>query len=115
MVWAANNRSVHAVNVTDRYTRKKEPLPTGVVIVMLRAVAKSTGARGITTVKVTDKTGEVIFEGKTKDERFDANDHVELRLRLGEQYQVAFSTGTQSAKQSFKVSKSDQLITLPLP
>jgi len=115
MVWAANNRSVHAVNVTDRYTRKKEPLPTGVVIVMLRAVAKSTGARGITTVKVTDKTGEVLFEGKTKDERFDANDHVELRLRLGEQYQVAFSTGTQSAKQSFKVSKSDQLITLPLP
>ena len=115
MVWAANNRSVHAVNVTDRYTRKKEPLPTGVVIVMLRAVAKSTGARGITTVKVTDKTGEVIFEGKTKDERFDANDHVELRLRLGEQYQVAFGTGTQSAKQSFKVSKPDQLITLPLP
>ncbi len=115
MVWAANNRSVHAVNVTDRYTRKKEPLPAGVVIVMLRAVAKSTGDRGITTVKVTDKTGEVIFEGKTKDERFDANDHVELRLRLGEQYQVAFGTGTQSAKQSFKVSKPDQLITLPLP
>ena len=101
--------------MTDRYTLKKEPLPTGVVIVMLRAVAKSTGDRGITTVKVTDKTGEVIFEGKTKDERFDANDHVDLRLRLGEQYQVAFSTGTQSAKQSFKVSKSDQLITLPLP
>ena len=115
MVWAANNRSVHAVNVTDRYTRKKEPLPAGVVIVMLRAVAKSTGDRGITTIKVTDKTGEVIFEGKTKDERFDANDHVELRLRLGEQYQVAFGTGTQSAKQSFKVSKPDQLITLPLP
>ena len=115
MVWAANNRSVHAVNVTDRYTRKKEPLPAGVVIVMLRAVAKSTGDRGISRVKVTDKTGEVIFEGKTNDERFDANDHVELRLRLGEQYQVAFGTGTQSAKQSFKVSKPDQLITLPLP
>jgi len=115
MVWAANNRSVHAVNVTDRYTRKQEPLPEGVVIVMLRAVAKSTGDRGIATVKVTDKGGQVIFEGKTKDERFDANDHVELRLHLGEQYHVAFGTKTRSAKQSFTVNTADQLITLPLP
>jgi len=115
MVWAANNRSVHAVNVTDRYTRKKETLPKGVVIVMLRAVAKSTGDRGIAAVKVTDKAGQIVFEGKTKDERFDANDHVEIKLRLGEQYQITFGKEKPSATQSFTVSKADQLITLPLP
>jgi hypothetical protein len=115
MAWAADNRSVHAVNVTDRYTRKKEPLPEGVVIVMFRAVAKSTGDRGIAAIKVTDQAGQVVFEGKTKDERFDANDHVEVRLRLGEPYQISFASGKPASTQSLKVSKSDHLVTLPLP
>ena len=82
---------------------------------MLRAVAKSTGDRGIAAVKVTDKAGQIVFEGKTKDERFDANDHVELKLRLGEQYQIAFGKEKPSTTQSFTVSKADQLITLALP
>ncbi len=115
MVWAADNRSVHAVNVTDRYTRKKEPLPEGVVIVMFRAVAESTGDRQVTTIKLTDQAGEVIFSGKTKDERFDANDHIEVRLRLGQQYQVTFGNGPTGTTQPLKVSKGDQLVTLPLP
>ncbi|MFP6601285.1 MAG: hypothetical protein VB862_02045, partial [Pirellulaceae bacterium] len=106
---------VHAVNVTDRYTRKKEPLPEGVVIVMFRAVAKSTGDRGIAAIKVTDQAGEVVFEGKTKDERFDANDHVEVRLRLGQHYQITFGTAKKESTQSLKVSKSDHVVTLPLP
>ena len=115
MVWAADNRSVHAVNVTDRYTRKKEPLPEGVVIVMFQAVAGSTGDRQVTTIKLTDQAGEVIFSGKTKDERFDANDHIEVRLRLGQQYQVTFGNGPTGTTQPLKVSKGDQLVTLPLP
>ncbi|MEO2022226.1 MAG: transglutaminase-like domain-containing protein, partial [Pirellulaceae bacterium] len=115
MVWAADNRSVHAVNVTDRYTRKKEPLPEGVVIVMFRAVAGSTGDRQVTTIKLTDQAGQVVFSGKTKDERFDANDHVEVRLRLGQQYQVTFGNGPAGTTQPLNVSKGDQLVTLSLP
>lgn len=115
MVWAADNRNVHAVNVTDRYTQKKEPLPEGVVIVMFRAVAKATGDRGVVTIKITDQAGKIIFTGKTKDERFDANDHVEVRLRLGQQYQIAFATEKAESTQSLKVGKADHVITLPLP
>ena len=115
MVWATDNRNVHAVNVTDRYTRKKEPLPEGVVIVMFRAVAKSTADRRVATIKVTDQAGKIVFAGKTKDERFDANDHVEVRLRLGQQYNIAFGTDKPGTTQSLKVNKADQLITLPLP
>ena len=115
MVWAADNRTVHAVNVTDRYTRKKEKLPEGVVIVMFHAMAQSTGERLVTTIKVTDQAGKVIFSGKTKDERFDANDHVEVQLRLGQQYQVTFGNGPTGTTQPLKVSKADQLVTLPLP
>jgi len=115
MVWAADNRTVHAVNVTDRYTRKKEKLPEGVVIVMFRAVAGSTGDRQVTTIKLTDQAGQVVFSGKTKDERFDANDHVEVQLRLGQQYQVTFGKGPTGTTQPLKVSKADQLVTLPLP
>ena len=115
MVWAADNRSVHAVNVTDRYTRKKEPLPEGVVIVMFQAVAGSTGDRQVTTIKLTDQAGQVVFSGKTKDERFDANDHVEVRLRLGQQYQVTFGNGPAGTTQPLNVSKGDQLVTLSLP
>ena len=115
MVWAADNRTVHAVNVTDRYTQKKVEVPEGMIRVMFRAVSQASGDRQATPIQVTDANGQVVYSGKTRDERFDANDHLTTLLKLGQQYRITYRNGSLDSSQSVKASKNDLLITLPLP
>ena len=46
------------------------------------------GNRCAAKLTVRDAAGKVVFEGTSKDERFDANDHVTVPLKAGEKYQV---------------------------
>ena len=90
MVWDPRNRSVSAVNVTDRYTRNFEPLPEGFVEVMIK-VTDQVGQRVATPFQILTIEGELVFEGKSKDERFDTNDHCLVRLKQGKEYAIKFS------------------------
>ena len=87
MVWAPANKSVSAVNVTDRYANKSEPLPDGHVEVQLRVLAPS-GERISVPVELLDRSGKVVFSGRTKDERFDTNDHCSVALPENQTYDV---------------------------
>ena len=95
MVWAPTNESVSAVNVTDRYANNKQPLPEGHIEVQLRVV-NADGERISVPINVIDSTGKVVVTGKTKDERFDANDHLSAALPQNQSYdvQITLDDGT---------------------
>lgn len=94
LVWDRRIRWVYAVNVTPRYAGK-QPVPAGHVETRFVYRGAAGKERQVVDFTIVDaKSGETIFEGKTRDERFDANDHTTCYL---------ISTG------SFKVKwKDDQ-------
>jgi len=112
--WDRSIDYVHAVNVTDRYARLAKKLPEGVGRVMFR-VANSQGSdRVLAKLKITDDAGKVVFDGVTKDERFDANDHLIVPLRLGSKYQLDIRNGGQTITKTIRPSKDDQLFSYQL-
>lgn len=91
MVWAPANRTVSAVNVTDRYAGNKQPTPEGHVEVQLRVV-NANGDRISVPITLSNSNGEIVFSGKTKDERFDANDHLSTTLPQNSKYRVVIKS-----------------------
>ncbi len=82
MVWARDVHDVYAVNVTDRYRALRSPLPEGHVAVRIR-VQGSNGRRVSVPVEVRSQDNELILSGKSKDERFDSNDHLTASAKPG--------------------------------
>ena len=76
MVWAPENSSVRASDVTDRYTRTAESTSDGKSLVRFRIIDGTSGDRCQAPIQVLGPDAEVLFEGESRDERFDANDHV---------------------------------------
>ena len=87
MVWAWQNRTVSAVNVTDRYTKQPVTLPEGQVEVMLKVVDRS-GQRLAVEMEVLNEANDVVFKGQSKDERFDTNDHCMVVLEESGDYTI---------------------------
>jgi hypothetical protein len=112
MVWDRDNTSVFAVNVTDRYTEKQEALPEGHATVRFRFLSSETQERQIAQIVVKDQSGTVLFEGKTNDERFDANDHLTTTLPIGTEFIVTANAGAGEQQLNFGVKEGQQLITL---
>jgi hypothetical protein len=89
MVWARNSPNVWSTNVTQRYIRDKFELKPDQVLWRVRAVDRS-GERVAIKVRGTDSDKEVVFEGTTKNESFDANDHVDLILKKNSRYWITY-------------------------
>ncbi len=77
---------VRAVNVTDRYTNALAKVPDGMAPVRIRVVGSS--GRVARPITVKNASGTVVFEGVTRNEGFDANDHLTAILPLGAQVTV---------------------------
>ncbi|MFT5059493.1 MAG: hypothetical protein ACI89E_002278, partial [Planctomycetota bacterium] len=93
LVWLPKDESVHAVNVTDRYTQQIEPLAPGMARVRFQAIDPATGKRVAALVeyssstKIKDPQETKSKElGKTRDESFDGNDHLTAQLNEGVTY-----------------------------
>ncbi|MDB4331752.1 polyhydroxyalkanoate depolymerase [bacterium] len=113
LVWAPSNRSVSAVNVTERYTKNKEPLAVGHVEVLVKVV-DGNGERLSVPIQVFDESQKSVFSGKTKDERFDANDHCAISLREGKEYTLHLTYGNGILKRSVVARKQNEPHTLVL-
>ncbi|MFM7921072.1 MAG: transglutaminase-like domain-containing protein, partial [Planctomycetaceae bacterium] len=74
MVWARDNPDVFAVNVTDRYTALRSPIPENHAALRVRVIGPA-GARAAVDVRIVDAAGKELFRGRSKDDRFDSNDH----------------------------------------
>ena len=58
--------------------------------------------------------GKPVFQGKTRDERFDANDHLSAVLPEGTEYSVRVSVGARELTRKFRAVKQDEPVTFVL-
>ncbi len=99
--WNPGVDYVSAVNVTDRYRGGALKPPAGMVLEAFRVLDAPGGDRVAASLKIVDSTGRTVFEGKTKDERFDANDHLTTFLSLGHDYQFEIRQAGRVSKGHF--------------
>jgi poly(3-hydroxybutyrate) depolymerase len=115
LVWDRSIDYIRAVNVTDRYTQLGFKPPEGTQMISFRVVDPKSRSRTQAKVVVKDATGAVLLEGITKDERFDANDHLLQYLKEGESYSVEVEVGQQRWSDAFQVGKEPRLISWEAP
>ena len=114
MVWDRDNQSVFAVNVTDRYTVKKTQLPAGHATVRFRALSPTNRERVTAKIVVRGQKGETLFTGESKDERFDANDHLSTTLPVGSLVVVTAATPGKEKVTEYKVKEGQQLLSIKI-
>lgn len=112
-VWDRSVDYVSAVNVTDRYAAARQTLAAGHGFARFRVVDPS-GRRVKCDLKLTDVDGEVCFEGTTRDERFDSNDHLTAVLPIGAPFVVAVKFAGRHANQHVTLNDEEQLFTVEL-
>jgi len=110
LVWDRKVNYVHAVNVTHRYVTAAQPMPEGHARVMFVTHTGPESDRVAADIVVTDNDGTVVFEGRTRDERFDRNDHLTAILPLKKSYEAEFTRDTSTTRQSFQLIENGQVI-----
>jgi hypothetical protein len=112
LVWDRRIRWVYAVNVTPRYAGK-QPVPAGHVATRFVYRSSTGKERQVIDFTIVDaKTGDKIFEGKTRDERFDANDHTTCYLISTGAFKVQWKDESGERFVEFEKPASEQLIEL---
>jgi hypothetical protein len=113
MVWSQQDRSISAVNVSDYYTRLGKKIPEGAVLAYFRVVDKKSGERVAADLVISDSEGKQVFKGQSNDERFDANNHVQVQGKVGDLLTVQYSSGETTQTRTVKIKKPDQLFSFP--
>jgi len=112
--WAQDVDWVNAVNVTDRYTNKVPKPADGEVIARFQVLDRPGGQRISTVLRLRDPEGKQVFEGKTRDERFDGNDHLETVLKKGTRYQAEIAVMDKRATAEIQPQQAEELFTLTM-
>jgi Transglutaminase-like superfamily/Carbohydrate family 9 binding domain-like len=112
LVWNRSINYVHAVNVTDRYTALGAQPSQGTATVWFKVLDSATRERVAANVRVVDSAGKEYFAGKSKDDRFDSNDHLVAYLPVGQEFVVEVALGENRSTQAIEVK--DQPITVSL-
>jgi hypothetical protein len=112
MVWARDNTDVFAVNVTDRYTALRSPIPENHSALRVRVIGPA-GARAAVDVRIVDAAGKELFRGRSKDDRFDSNDHLTAAIPTGTTVTVSL-VDTEISSQ-VEVREREQLVELQQP
>lgn len=108
LVWDRSIKYVNAVNVTDRYADKAKDLPPNHTYAMFKAYGIG-GNRCCTPFTIRDDEGNVVFEGITKDESFDGNDHTTVPLPIGASFELVFGTGAKQTITTRATESNSQL------
>lgn len=116
MVWARDSRSVHAVNVTDRYTPKVAPVDPTKVRLLVKVLDRPAGQRVIAKVTVTESTNAAVkFEGSSRGETADLNDILPFTLLRDRSYDIRVEEGQHLARRQFQAgTNSQELLVVPL-
>ncbi len=112
LVWRPEADFVHAVDVTGRYVAGDLPWPDGTVRV--RFCATDADSRLAAQLTVLDAEGTRVFGGQTRDENFDANDHLTAFLVPGRTYTSQWNLAGATPKITFKVERDEQLVEFKL-
>jgi len=111
MVWAPSIESISAVNVTERYLNNQTPLPEGHVEVLIRVIDPA-GERLSVPVRIRNAKGEIVFRGQTRDERFDANDHLPAALQQDKTYDIEIQHGGRKLVRTIVARSQNEPVTL---
>ncbi|MEY4567669.1 MAG: hypothetical protein RLY14_2639, partial [Planctomycetota bacterium] len=96
LVWDRQIRFVYAVNVTPRYAGK-QTIPDGMMELMFVARSSQSKSRLAIELTIEDQmSGQLISKTSTRDERFDANDHVSIVVPSSGSYKVIWQDGSQT-------------------
>jgi hypothetical protein len=74
-------------------------------------VEKKSGQRVAADLLVTDSDGKTVFEGKSNDERFDANNHVQVQAKVGDLLNVRYTTGETTQTRTVRIKKPEQVFS----
>ncbi len=114
LVWDRSIDYVCAVNVTDRYAGKANKVPEGLTEMMFRVLYGIRGDRCAAKIRVRDAQGQVVYEGQSKDERFDANDHLVVQLPQNQEFTVEAELEDRTVQSVVRTDTTDTLVTLRL-
>lgn len=114
LVWDRSIDYIYAVNVTDRYAGKANKVPEGLTEMMFRVLYGIRGDRCAAKIRVRDAQGQVVYEGLSKDERFDANDHLVVQLPQNQEFTVEAELDDRTVQSTVRTSQNDSLVTLQL-
>jgi hypothetical protein len=112
MVWAREVHDVFAVNVTDRYTAGRQAVPEGHALVRFRVLSSEAGSRLAAELQVRDAQGQIVFEGLTRDDRFDLNDHLFTTLPKNTEYTAEAVVKGKRTFAKFLALDEELLITI---
>ncbi len=115
LVWATDNQSVPAVNVTARYAPQAAAAKTTYTARLLVNVLDSHGKRVAANVTVHESGGAVIGNGISKDETADLNNLLTFDVHRGETLEIAAARGDQTARQSVSMgTDTPQIVEMRL-
>ena len=100
--WAPSADYVSAVNVTDRYTAKAKPVEAPGLRLALDVFDRPAGERVAAKVAVTDAANQAVrFDGASKDESADMNDHLSFKLPKQQTYLIEAERDGQKHRQYY--------------
>ncbi len=111
MSWRLHDETVGGIDVTDRYTVDRQPVPEGMARVRFKAVGPG-DERIMVPLRISGQGMEPI-ETSTRDERFDGNDHVTVLLPSDTPVTADFRHG--AGTMDFVVAEDEQLAVIKLP
>ena len=100
--WASQVDYVNAVNVTERYTTKAEVVDTTKMRLRVNVLNRPVGERVVARVTITDSAdSSKHWEGTSKTEPADVNDHVRFSLPKQRTYIVEAEQGGQKNRRYY--------------
>lgn len=116
LVWLPGNKSVPAVNVTDRYAAKPSVATTGGDALLSVKVTDAGGRRVVADVTVVDLDNpQRQFTGKSRGETVDLNDFLSFKVSSSGRYRVVAGLDGRQEQSEVAMSSPDQLMTMLLP
>jgi predicted peptidase len=112
LIWDRSIDYVRAVNVTDRYLRLGQPTPEGQTPIMIRVIDPASRDRCVADFCIRDAAGQIVYQGQSKDERFDANDHVTVPLPRNQVFELEVRHADQVSRTKVETGEQHQLITI---
>ncbi len=112
LIWDRSIDYVRAVNVTDRYLGLGQELPVGQTPIMVRVIDATSHDRCAANFRVRDASGQIVFQGQTKDERFDANDHVTVPLPKDQVFEIEVVHDERISRTRIDTTEPQPLVTI---
>jgi len=111
--WAPEVEYVNAVNVTERYTAKSPTIDPSKIRLQVNILDRPMGKRVAAKVNIVDSADSKLhFEGTSKTELADINDHLTFYLPKQRTYLVEAELGDQKNRRYYSPGTNDQDVLL---